>query len=164
MAKIRKMRFKFTNYATLEDIYNKLEPALRKFYGEKINLFMEENLVVVTCNGIKYEIILNGDATFSVRWQKTFFEKLFAFIEEIFDNEMEPNWKYTRVRTDTPRIAYELQQAFGIVSSEIENEVPKINLSKPTKIVNQEKTSGTFGKVMAVVIDPTPKSGGLQLA
>ena len=154
MAEIRKMKFKFTNYATSEDIYNKIEPPLRRFYGEKINLSRDENLVVVACNSIKYEIILNGDATFSVRWQKTLLEKLLAFIGEIFDNEMEPNWKYTRVRTDTPRIAYELQQAFGIVSSEneTENEVPKINLSKPTKIVNQEKTSGTFGKVMAVVI------------
>lgn len=121
-------KFKFTNDATLELIYNRIEPALRRFYGEKITFSLKNDCVIVACNGINYKIILNDDSTFSVKWQKSLFDKLLSIMDtlaESFGRDSVggslPVWKYDRVRTETPRIAYEVQQAFGITASENED-------------------------------------------
>ena len=68
MSEIRNMRFKFTSNATLDDVYNKIEPALRHFHANKVKFFRKTDCVIVTYKGINYKIILNGDATFSVHW------------------------------------------------------------------------------------------------
>lgn len=120
--------FKITNDATLELIYNRTEPALRKFYGEKITFSLKNDCVIVACNAINYKIILNDDSTFSVKWQKSLFDKLLSIMDtlaESFGRDSVggslPVWKYDKVRTETPRIAYEVQQAFGITASENED-------------------------------------------
>lgn len=129
-AEMRNMKFKLTRDATLEKIYNKIEPALGNIYGEKVKVLRKDDCVAVTFNGVDYKIILNNDATFSVHLQKSLLEKsiyIFAKIVEIFydrdyNNDDAPTWNYEKIRTGIPIIAYELQRAFG-VSSTSENEI-----------------------------------------
>lgn len=114
MKQIRYMRFKFTNHATLDDVFDELAPALKHIHGGKVKVTKKADCVLVTYKGVNYEVILNGDATFSVRWKKSFFDKILSFLAECADNEMEPLGKYEKIRTETPIIAYELQKSFGI--------------------------------------------------
>lgn len=124
-AEMRNMKFKITNDATLEKIYNKIEPALRSIYGEKVKFLRKDDCVVVTFNGIDYKIVLNDDATFSIHLQKSLLEKsiyIFAKVVEIFydrdyNDDAVPTWNYEKIRTGTPIIAYELQRAFGVTST-----------------------------------------------
>ncbi len=124
-AEMRNMKFKLTNDATLEKIYNKIEPALRSIYGEKVKFLRKDDCVVVTFNGIDYKIVLNDDATFSIHLQKSLLEKniyIFAKVVEIFydrdyNDDAVPTWNYEKIRTGTPIIAYELQRAFGVTST-----------------------------------------------
>lgn len=130
MAEMRNMKFKITNNATLEKIYNKIEPALMNIYGEKVKFLRKSDCVTVTFNGINYEIVLNNDTTFSIHLQKSLLEKsiyIFARVVEIFygrdyNDDAAPTWNYEKIRTGMPIIAYELQRAFGVTST-FENEI-----------------------------------------
>ena len=94
---IRGKKFKLNEGATADEIYAKLETKLPKVYWD--NMAREGDKVVVTCEGINYEIILNGDETFSVAGK----------------NSSPPDKKfYNKIRETTPVIAFWLQNAFGL--------------------------------------------------
>ena len=103
--KIRRIKFKFVDRASSDDIYNRLQPVLSRKYGDKMEIDREGDTIAVHYNSIIYDINLNGDSTFCVWWRKSIAGAFFSFNE----------WKlYKKVRTGTAIIAYELQQAFGI--------------------------------------------------
>ena len=118
MAEILNMKFKLTPNATLDEVYKKIEPALKNIHGDKVKIARESDCVTVTYEGITYKILL-GDATFSVRWQKSFLDKALTVFAVIVDKEhdAEPTWKYNKIRTATPMIACELQRAFGVTEN-----------------------------------------------
>ena len=104
---IRSMKFKLTASATDEEVYNKIEselPQMPEFFSEHITLKRESDKVIVIFKGaiyeIEYEIILNGDGTFSVIGKSS----------SSLDNKR----LYEEIREGTPIIAYYLQKSFGI--------------------------------------------------
>ena len=99
------MKFKFVDFASSDEIYNKLQPVLAQKYGEKMEFDREGETVSVTYDEITYDININDDSTFSVWWKQSISGMFFSFNV----------WKlYKRVRTGTALIAFELQNAFGI--------------------------------------------------
>lgn len=131
MAVLSGTKFKLTSYANLENVYARIVPALKIFYGDKINLSQKNDHILVTCNGIDYKICLKDNATFSVTAQKSLFDKFLTLVDSLAENFADyqaaapsmPVWKYDRVRTEIPRIAFTLQRAFGVTASEIDGNV-----------------------------------------
>lgn len=104
---IRSMKFKLNASATVAEIYDKLVlelPKVEKFFSEHTTIKRESEKVVVTFKGanyeIDYEIILNGDETFSVIGKSS----------SLLDNKA----LYEDISWHTAIIAFGLQQAFGI--------------------------------------------------
>lgn len=91
------MKFKLPDTATADEVYSKIESKLSEVYYE--NLTCDGNKVIVTCEKIDYEIILNGDGTFSV------IAKSISPPDKTF---------YNKIREMTPIIAFWLQQAFDV--------------------------------------------------
>lgn len=104
--KMRKMKFKFINeIPTSDEIYNTIQPAFIKKYGDKVEFDRVEDSVSIKYDGIYYDINLQGDGTFCVWWRKSFADAFFTLNE----------WKeYRKIRTGTALVAYEVQQAFNV--------------------------------------------------
>lgn len=103
--KIRRLKFKFVDESTADDIYNKLQPALTKKFGDKIEFDRDDEKISVHYNSLIYDINVNDDGTFCIWWRKSIAGAIFSWNE----------WKlYKKVRTGTALIAYELQQLFGV--------------------------------------------------
>lgn len=103
--KIRDQKFKFVTPVTVDEIYNKLQPALVKKYGNAVDFEREGDSLTVSYKSVLFDINLNEDNTFSIWWRKSIAGALFSFNE----------WKLDKkVRVGTPMIAYELQHEFGV--------------------------------------------------
>ena len=103
--KMRRMKFKFVNNVSNDDIYNKLSPILTQKYGDKIEFDQEGDTLSVHYKSIIYDINLHEDSTFSIWWRKSIGGAFFTINE----------WKeYKKIRTGTAMVAYELQKAFNI--------------------------------------------------
>ena len=103
--KMRRLKFKFVNNVSNDDVYNKAYPILTQKYGDKIEFDQEGNTLSVHYNGIVYDINIQKDSTFSIWWRKSIAGAIFSFNE----------WKeYKKIRTGTAMVAYELQNAFNI--------------------------------------------------
>lgn len=98
VGEIRSMKFKLTGVATADNVYAKLEPALKKACGDAVTLKREGDKIFVTYEEVDYEIILNGDGTFYVIGKNSSPDKEF----------------YDKICKGTPIIAFGLQQAFGV--------------------------------------------------
>jgi hypothetical protein len=103
---MRKMKFKFINeIPTSDEIYNTIQPAFIKKYGDQVTFDRVEDSVSIKYDGIYYDINLQGDGTFCVWWRKSFADAFFTLNE----------WKeYRKIRTGTALVAYEVQQAFNV--------------------------------------------------
>lgn len=103
--KIRDMKFKFVDNATVDDIYTKLQPALIRKLGNSVLFDRDGDTLSVEYDSIIYDINLHDDSTFSVWWRKSIAGAIFSFND----------WKlYRKIRSGTALVAYELQQQFGI--------------------------------------------------
>ena len=103
--KLRDMKFKFVSPVSVDEIFDKLQPALSKKYGSKVDFEREGETISVLYDDIYYDINLEEDGTFGVWWRRSILGAMFSFNE----------WKqYRKVRTGTALVAYELQQQFGI--------------------------------------------------
>lgn len=100
--KIREIRFKFVKPVSADEIYNKLEPALNKRWGNKVEFDREGETISVKYEKIIYDINLMEDGTFSVWWRLSLARAFFS------------SAGYKQIRTATGIIAYELQKSFGI--------------------------------------------------
>ena len=103
--KLRKIKFKFLSPVSVDEIYNRLQPALNKKYGDKITFDRDGDTLSVHYDSIIYDINLNDDGTFCVWWRKSIAGAIFSFNE---------NKLYRKIRSGTAIVAYELQQQFGI--------------------------------------------------
>ena len=105
MDKMRRLKFKFVNNVSNDDIYNKLSPILTQKYGDKIEFDQEGDTLSVHYKSIIYDINLHEDSTFSIWWRKSIGGAFFTINE----------WKeYKKIRTGTAMVAYELQKAFHV--------------------------------------------------
>ena len=102
--KMRRLKFKFVNNVSNDDIYNKLSPILTQKYGDKIEFDQEGDTLSVHYKSIIYDINLHEDSTFSIWWRKSIGGAFFTINE----------WKeYKKIRIGTAMVAYELQKAFN---------------------------------------------------
>ena len=105
MDKMRRLKFKFVNNVSNDDIYNKMYPILTQKYGDKIEFDQEGDTLSVHYKSIIYDINLHEDSTFSIWWRKSITGAIFSF----------NGWKrYKKIREGTAMVAYELQNAFDI--------------------------------------------------
>ena len=105
MDKMRRLKFKFVNNVSNDDIYNKLSPILTQKYGDKIEFDQEGDTLSVHYKSIIYDINLHEDSTFSIWWRKSITGAIFSF----------NGWKrYKKIRIGTAMVAYELQKAFHV--------------------------------------------------
>ena len=103
--KMRRLKFKFVDGVSADEIYNKLQPELVKKYGDKIQFDRDGGTISVNYNSIIYDINLQDDNTFCIWWRKNLANAFFSWNE----------WKeYKKIRTGTALVAYELQRAFEI--------------------------------------------------
>lgn len=103
--KLRDMKFKFVSPISADEIFEKLQPALLKKYGSKIDFEREGETISVMYDDYIYDINLCDDGTVCIWWRKSLMGAMFSFND----------WKkYRKVRTGTALVAYELQQQFGI--------------------------------------------------
>ena len=103
--KMRRLKFKFVNNVSNDDIYNKMYPILTQKYGDKIEFDQEGDTLSVHYKSIIYDINLHEDSTFSIWWRKSIGGAFFTINE----------WKeYKKIREGTAMVAYELQKAFHV--------------------------------------------------
>ena len=103
--KVRRLKFKFVNNVSNDDIYNKMSPILTQKYGDKIEFDQEGDTLSVHYKSIIYDINLHEDSTFSIWWRKSIAGAFFSF----------NGWKrYKKIRIGTAMVAYELQKAFHV--------------------------------------------------
>ena len=76
---IRTIKFKFINGVTIDEIYNKLQPALTAKYGDKIKFDREEDILNIYYGKKIYDLKLNDDATFTLYWYPSFSYTPFDF-------------------------------------------------------------------------------------
>lgn len=102
--KMRRMKFKFVNNVSNDDIYNKMYPILTQKYGDKIEFDQEGDTLSVHYKSIIYDINIEEDSTFTIWWRRSIAGAFFSFNE----------WKeYKKIRIGTAMVAYELQNAFN---------------------------------------------------
>lgn len=102
--KMRRMKFKFVNNVSNDDIYNKMYPILTQKYGDKIEFDQEGDTLSVHYKSIIYDINIEEDSTFTIWWRRSITGAIFSFND----------WKeYKKIRTGTAMVAYELQNAFN---------------------------------------------------
>ena len=77
--KMRRLKFKFVNNVSNDDIYNKLSPILTQKYGDKIEFDQEGDTLSVHYKSIIYDINLHEDSTFSIWWRKSITGAIFSF-------------------------------------------------------------------------------------
>lgn len=103
--KIRKMKFKFVDNVSADEIYNKLQPELLKKYGNKMDFDREGDTISVIYDKIAYDINVNGDGTVGIWWRKP------SIMGALFGSD----WKlYKNIRKGTSIVAYELQSVFNV--------------------------------------------------
>lgn len=109
---LKSERFKFISGVSSADIFDKLQSRLISRYGSSMQIerktIYSENVVCVKYGSFTYQIFLNEDQTFSIRWEK-FVGGLFAPFDS-YSN-------YKKIIVAMGMIGNELQQAFGIVPS-----------------------------------------------
>lgn len=109
---LRNEKFKFISGVSSAEIFDKLQSRLISRYGSSMQIerytISSENIVCVAYGGFSYQIFLNDDSTFSIRWEKSV-GGLFAPFDS-YSN-------YKKVIVAMGMIGHELQQAFGIVAS-----------------------------------------------
>ncbi len=93
------MKFKLTDTATADEVYDKTQADSSKVYLLLITFKREADKIIATYDGVSYEIILNGDGTFSVVGKSS------SKPDKAF---------YNKIREGTPIIAFGLQQIFGV--------------------------------------------------
>lgn len=102
VAEVLSKKFKLTDTATLDEIFSKLEKTSKEDFGNMIKVRYEGKKVIATYFSVDYEIILNGDGTFSI----------------IGENSSKSDKDfYDEIRFGTPIIAFWLQQSFGVTST-----------------------------------------------
>mgnify|MGYP007069863617 CR=1 FL=1 len=102
IGEILSMKFKLSNSVTADDVYDKIQSSPPKFNSSNITFRRESDKVIVTNDKTDYEIILNGDGTFSVIGLKS---------------SQSYRTFYNKIREETPIIAFWLQQAFDVTST-----------------------------------------------
>lgn len=100
--KLRKMRFQFVSPVTADEVYNKLEPALLRRWGDKVEFERVDDTISVKYEKIIYDVNLHEDGTFGVWWRLSLARAFFS------------DAGYKRLRTAMGVIAYELQKQFGV--------------------------------------------------
>lgn len=104
--KIRRTKYKFVDYpTTADDIYNKLQPAFKEKYGDKMEFDRDGETLSVHYDKIIYDINVNEDATFCIWWRQSVGRAILPWSDFGL---------YKKIRTGTPIVAYELQKQFGI--------------------------------------------------
>lgn len=103
IGEILSMKFKLSDSVTTDKVYDKLQSAPPKFSSSNITFKRENDKVILTNEEIDYEIILNGDGTFSVLGLKS---------AQSYRNF------YEKIREGIPIIAFWLQQTFGVTTNE----------------------------------------------
>ena len=103
IGEILSMKFKLSDSVTTDKVYDKLQFAPPKFSSSNITFKRENDKVILTNEEIDYEIILNGDGTFSVLGLKS---------AQSYRNF------YEKIREGIPIIAFWLQQTFGVTTNE----------------------------------------------
>lgn len=109
---LRNEKFKFISGVSSAEIFDKLQSRLISRYGSSMQIerctVNSENIVCVKYGNFTYEILLNGDSTFTIRWEKSI-GGLFAPFDS-YSN-------YKKIIAAMSMIGFELQQAFDIVPS-----------------------------------------------
>lgn len=100
--KLRKLPFQFVSPVTADEIYNKLEPALQRRWGDKVEFEREGDTISVKYEKIFYDINLQEDGTFCLWWRLSLTRAFFS------------SAGYKKIRTAMGIIAYELQKQFGV--------------------------------------------------
>ena len=119
IVKFRKMhniRFKFIKVSALDEVYPNIESELTPI-NCKVEKNESENFIAVTYDGVQYNIFFNNDETFSIKWQKSDWEKILFFVVDLADGSIYdsyPYWKFSKICIGTPLIAYKLQKAYNI--------------------------------------------------
>ena len=93
------MKFKLSDSLTVDDFYSKIQSDSVQAYFSGATFEREGNKIFAHYDGRRYDIILNGDGTFSV------IGKIASDPNKAF---------YDEIRKGTPIIAFGLQQAFGV--------------------------------------------------
>lgn len=96
---IRSKKFKLGDTLTVDDIYNKVQADSSRVYFALVTVEREGDKIFATYDDVRYEIILNGDGTFSVAGKNS------SDLDKKF---------YDKIREGTPIIAFGLQQVFGV--------------------------------------------------
>lgn len=100
IADVFSKKFKLTDTATLDEIFSKLEKTSKEdFPGNMVKVRREGKKVIATYFYVDYEIILNGNGTFSVIGKNS--------------SKSDKDF-YDEIRYGTPMIAFLLQKAFGV--------------------------------------------------
>ena len=93
------MKFKLGDSVTVDDVYSKTQSDSVQVYCIGATFEREGDKITATYDEVSYEIILNGDGTFSIIGKSS------SKLDKAF---------YNKIREGTPIIAFGLQQAFGV--------------------------------------------------
>ena len=102
LKKIREMRFQFVQPVTVDELYEKIKPALKKTWDDKVDFDRVGDTLSIQYKKTVYDINLLEDGTFGVWWRKSLARAIFS------------NVNYNEVRLATATIAYELQKQFNV--------------------------------------------------
>lgn len=109
LLELRNERFRFVSGVSSEELFEKLQSALISRYGASMRIEKygvgSEGVVGVTYDNIIYEIYINKDSTFRIRWGKS------------LGRAMAPSVSYSDYKKAIiamGMIGYEIQKAFGV--------------------------------------------------
>ncbi len=109
LLELRNERFRFVSDVSSEELFEKLQSALISRYGASMRIEKygvgSEGVVGVTYDNIIYEIYINNDSTFRIRWGKS------------LGRAMAPSVSYSDYKkaiVAMGMIGYEIQKAFGV--------------------------------------------------
>lgn len=109
LLELRNERFRFVSDVSSEELFEKLQSALISRYGASMRIEKygvgSEGVVGVTYDNIIYEIYINKDSTFRIRWGKS------------LGRAMAPSVSYSDYKkaiVAMGMIGYEIQKAFGV--------------------------------------------------
>lgn len=100
--KLRTMKFQFNNNITSKELFETLNTSFISKFNGKMQLKKNENgTVTFVYEDHIYDLLINGDGTFSLWWKKSLEEAFLSF--NIYKS-------YKQIRTAMGIIAYEIQQ------------------------------------------------------
>ena len=99
VAEVLSKKFRLTDAATADEIFSKLEKTSKENFGNMVKVRREGKKVIATYFNVDYEIILNGNGTFSVIGKNS--------------SKSDKDF-YDEIRFGTPMIAFVLQKAFSV--------------------------------------------------